>query len=100
MTKKTKKSGVTTPTAEVLIPQPHHNYYAVMEFRTEQQLHLSDNSRSFVNTYNHYYRNGVEAMEKLLHANNPHTIIATGETIVDLRQNMIKQTKLFNITNK
>ena len=99
MGKKTteEKNRVGMPQITELIQEPHHNYYAVMEFRSEQQLGLSYNYNSYVNTNNRYYRNGVKAMEDFLHAQNRNTIMATGENIQELRQDMIKQTKLFNV---
>ena len=95
-----EKSGVALPQITDLIKEPHHNYYAVMEFRTEQQLGLSNNPNSYVNTINHFFHNGVETMRFFLHTNNSNTIIATGDTMEELKRDMIKQTKLFNVIKK
>ena len=89
-----KKKGYISPSVkELLNDVPHHNYYVVMEFRTEQELGLSYDSTSLLNTRNHYYHNGVKAMEDFIHNPNPNIRIATGETMSELKQDMIKHIK-------
>ena len=74
----------------------HHNFYAVMDFYPEKELSLSDNEHSFVNTSNQFFTNGVKALEVYLNSPRDYTQLATGETLEELKQDMINVTKSIN----
>lgn len=91
-----KKQYITPTVSDILNDVPHHNYYAVMEFRTENELGLSYDNTTLLNTKNHYFRNGVKAMEEFIHNPNQNISLASGETVLDLKKDMIKNIKDIN----
>mgnify|MGYP007038261878 CR=1 FL=1 len=91
MTKNKPENGLlTTPSAKELLKKvPHHKYYALMEFKSELELGISNSSTSMLNTKNTYYRNGAKVMEDFLHSFE-NTKLASGETIEELKQDMYR----------
>lgn len=85
MNKRTKQH-YTMPTVDIITP--HHNFYAVMIFNTEQNLSISNDDQSLLNTSNIFFTNGTKAIEAFLHSPHQYTRLATGETSKELKSNM------------
>jgi len=91
-----KKQYVAPLVKEILNDAPHQNFYAVMEFRTEQELSLSYDSTSLLCTNIHYFRNGVKAMGEYLYNPNPNIKMATGDTAQELKKDILRKIRQIN----
>lgn len=91
-----KKQYITPTVSDILNDVPRHNYYAVLELRTENELGLSYDSTSRLCTNIHYFRNGVKAMEEFLHNPNPNIKMAIGDTAQELKKDILRKIKQIN----